>query len=94
MPAARDEIEAALKKKGFVLNDGDHRYFRLHVDGRATAIFTKTSHGNKYKTLGDALVAAMAKQLKLTKKQFGDLVDCRMSGDAYLQALHDQSIVP
>lgn len=85
MPLDRADIEAALTKKGFTERpDGDHRYYRLFVDGKYTGILTKTSRGSKYKTLSDGLVAAMAKQLGLTNKQFRELVECTMSGDAYL----------
>ena len=58
------------------------------VDGRYTGITTKTSRGSaKYKTLGDDLVALMAKQVKLTTKEFCALVECTLSGAAYVDSL-------
>lgn len=92
MVLERKQVTKALKKKGFEADTGtgdnkrDHDFFHL-LDraGRKSAIFTKTSRGNKYKTLGDPLVAAMARQLRLTKDQFVDLVKCPLSKEAYAE---------
>lgn len=54
-PLDRDDVEAGLKKKGFTEEDGDHRFYKLNVGDKYTGIFTKTSRGKKYKTLGDDL---------------------------------------
>jgi predicted RNA binding protein YcfA (HicA-like mRNA interferase family) len=89
-PLERDEVEAGLKKKGFAEEDGDHRFYKLKVGERYTGIFTKTSRGKKYKTLGDDLVSAMAKQIKLTRKEFIDLVSCPMSHEQYLALLKER----
>ncbi len=86
----RDDVEAALKRKGFVQDDRDHRYFKLFVGGKYTAIFTKTSTGKKYKTLGDNLVSHMARQVKLTGKQFKALVDCSLSAADYVLLLQQR----
>lgn len=83
----RDEIEAGLLRKGFAEAPGDHKYFKLYVDGKYTGIQTKVSRGKKYKTLGDDLISVMARQLKLTKGQFLDLIRCPLSRDAYLALL-------
>lgn len=81
-----DEVVRALAKKGFQEEPGgDHRYFRLFVEGRKTGLFTKVSRGGKkYKTLGDNLIAQMARQLKLTKAQFLDLIKCTIDGQGYV----------
>jgi len=79
----RDDVEASLRQKGFEEAPGDHRFFKLMVDGKYTGLFTKTSRGKKYKTLGDELVGRMARQVKLTKAEFCKLVDCSLSGDEY-----------
>lgn len=90
MPLDRSDIEASLKKKGFVEVDGSHRFYTLMVDGRKSGITTMTSKGTKYKTLGDPLVAAMARELKLNKKQFIQFVDCKISGEEYLVLVRDE----
>lgn len=84
MPLDRRIVEAALEKKGFVANnDGDHRYFTYRSKaGEKTSVWTKTSHGSGYKTLGDNLVSAMARQCGLTNAQFKQLVSCPLSQDA------------
>jgi len=83
----RDDVEASLKRKGFDEHEGDHRYYRLMVNGKYSGIFTKTSRGKKYKSLGKDLVAQMAKQLFLTKKQFEELVECTLTQEEYLKLL-------
>jgi hypothetical protein len=83
----RDDVETSLKKKGFLEEDGDHRFYKLMVEGKYTGIMTKTSRGKKYKTLSDDLVSLMARQLKLTKKQFVDLVNCPLTLDEYVALL-------
>jgi predicted transcriptional regulator len=77
-----ETLRLALKKKGFVLSDGDHRFFTYYtVAGRKTSVWTKTSFGTAYKTLGDDLVSKMAKQCGLTTKQFKELVGCSLTRD-------------
>jgi hypothetical protein len=84
MPIDRADIEAALEKKGFVLADGDHNFFTYYSkDGQKTSVWTKTSHGSKYKTLGDSLVSAMAQQCRLTTPEFKKFVACPLTRDEY-----------
>lgn len=86
----RRDVEAALKKKGFTVEERDHRYYRLLVDGEPTGIYTKVSTGKKYRDLGRDLVTLMAKQLKLTRKEFADLVSCEITADRYLALLRER----
>ena len=74
MPRDAKNVAAGLKVKGFLSHDGDHHFYRLFVDGKNTGIRTKISHGEK--EIGDNLLSQMAKQTKLVKKDFLDLVDC------------------
>lgn len=39
------------------------------------------SHGSAYKTIGDSLLARMAKQLKLTRAELLALVDCSIDAE-------------
>ncbi len=84
----RRVIEAALSAKGFALEPGrDHRYYRLMVDGKRTAISTFFSLGSGYKEYGDSLLAKVAKQLGLTKAELLALIDCDLDGPSYLGLL-------
>ncbi len=84
MTRTRKAVEAALEKKGFVREDGDHHYFYLVDDaGRRTGVFTKTSHSPKHKDLSDPLLGEMAKQVRLTKRDFLRLVDCSLDEGEY-----------
>lgn len=60
-------------------------------DGKDTGIYTMTSRGGKkYRTLGNDLVSSMAKQLRLQTKEFVKLIDCTMTGKAYLALLEER----
>lgn len=86
------EMEQTLLSKGFRRRDGDHRYFHLYIDGRRTAIWTKFSHGaGEY---GDALLAKVRQQLRLTRTQFDDLMDCPMGFEGYVTALRERGELP
>jgi hypothetical protein len=52
----RSEIEASLAAKGFIKEDSHHRYFYHEVEGKRSGVFTYTSHGSHYKTIGDNLL--------------------------------------
>ena len=61
---------------------GDHNYFFYYTKvGKKTIVRTKTSHGSR--EIDDNLLAQMAKQCKLSNKDFGLLVDCPLSRDEY-----------
>jgi len=90
MPRPKREIEAALQAKGFVLADADHHFFvYMTAAGKKTRARTKTSHTSKMKDVPDNLLSAMAKQCKLSKSQFLELVDCPMSRERYERVLTD-----
>ena len=82
MPRSRKDVEATLKKKGFQETEGDHHFFVYHTKkGKKTLAKTKTSHGMK--DISDDLLSQMAKQCKLSNRQFLDLVDCSIDRDDY-----------
>ena len=87
MPRPAKTVSTALCRKGFQTRDGDHVYYYLYVDGKKTAVRTKISHGEK--EIGDNLLSLMAKQVGLTKKLFGDLIDCPLTHDQYVKQLRD-----
>ena len=66
----------------FQAGGGDHNFFVYHSKaGKKTRVRTKTSHGSK--EIDDNLLAQMARQCTLSNKDFGLLVDCPLSRDAY-----------
>lgn len=82
MPRKQADVEKSLLNKGFLSGGGDHNYFLYHSKaGKKTIVRTKTSHGSR--EIDDNLLAQMAKQCKLTNKDFGLLVDCSLSRDDY-----------
>lgn len=82
MPRKQADVEKSLLNKGFLAGGGDHNYFFYHTKvGKKTIVRTKTSHGSR--EIDDNLLAQMAKQCKLSNKDFGLLVDCPLSRDEY-----------
>ena len=84
MPRPKDDIEKGLVKKGFVKNEGDHHYFVYHnLSGKKTAVFTKTSHTPKMRQIPDNLISQMARQCRVNKQNFLNLIDCPLSQSQY-----------
>jgi predicted RNA binding protein YcfA (HicA-like mRNA interferase family) len=79
------EINSALRQKGFYAEkEGDHvRYYHLDSSGEETGIKTKISHGALGKTVSSKLISLMAKQLRLSKAQFLELIDCTLDEESY-----------
>ena len=88
MQRDKRDVEAALAAKGFDRDIGDHRFFVYHtVDGLRTPVKTKTSHGTSTRSIGDELLSQMARQCRLTRKDFISLVDCPLSREEYERRL-------
>lgn len=84
MTRERKEIGAALQRKGFVHDDGDHHYYIYHnLAGRKTIRKTMMSRGSSYRTVGDSLLGQMARQVGLTKPKFLELIDCTLDQSGY-----------
>lgn len=93
MSRARAEVEQALLSKGFRFKGGDHRFYFFEHDGLITAIFTKVSHGSKYKELDDSLLSMMARQVKLSNRQFTAFVECSLTQEEYVAHLRTLGIL-
>ena len=87
MPRKRKDIEASLIKKGFRQEANDHRFYKLYEGEKYTGIYTKISTGSGYKDYDDNLLGIMAKQLKLSKRELCDLIDCPMDEEKYRNKL-------
>lgn len=93
MQIDRKLIESSLKKKGFVEEGGDHKYFYHEAEGKRTGAYTFTSRGSSYKTYGDPLLKRMRLQLRLnTMLQTRRLLECPMDGDEYNTVLREKGI--
>jgi hypothetical protein len=88
-PRAARTVRGALLRKGFVpIKDGDHQAFHLCVDGVRVGIRTHYSHGAR--ECGDYILGLMSRQLLLTRSQMNALIDCQMSGEAYVEMLRER----
>lgn len=70
---------------GSIKRNPDHVYYFLYHSGRKTHIFTRISHGER--ELPDGLCSAMARQIKLNKRQFFEFVDCALTQELYIGIL-------
>jgi hypothetical protein len=90
MTRDRKEIEASLQKKGFKNREGDHHYYIYYtLTGLKTRIFTKTSHSHK--SISDDILSMMARQCRLPRQRFFDLLDCPLTRKEYEQFLIEQN---
>lgn len=75
-------IREALNAKGFrESSERDHYYYFFYLNGKKSSVFTKISHGET--EVGKGLISAMAKQVRLNKSQFQNLVECSLSAKQY-----------
>ena len=82
-------VESALLSKGFRRRNSKHRHlFYYMLDGGQSRIFTMLSHGSNRDT-GDDLLAKMARQCRLTRREFDALVRCPLSREVYEPRLRD-----
>ena len=87
MPRKARDVSAGLLGKGFRLREGDHKFFHRHVEGKKTVVFTKISQGER--EIADGLLGQMAKQVRLSKRDFLGLVDCPLSEEQYVAMLRE-----
>ena len=84
------DIDASLRKKGFSRDvSGDHVYYYFG----GTRVKTKMSHGMMSSSLSVELISDMARQLRLTKRQFLDLIDCPLDEAGYRAILEKLGII-
>lgn len=92
MPRKQADVERSLRSKGFIQSESHHHFFIYHsIAGRKTPVKTKTSHAHR--EISDDLLGKMAQQVKLSKADFLDLVDCPLSREAYEGKLVAQNLV-
>ncbi len=92
----RQDIETALKTKGFVLSaqDRDHRFYYFHYQNKKTAVRTKISTGSKYRDYDVTLLKLMKNQLNLDRLgDLEDLVKCPLTKSLYEAILLKKQII-
>ena len=87
---ARRVAKALTAKLEFERHDSHHRIYRLFLDGQLVAR-TLISHGQR--ELTDFHIGQMAKQMRLSRQEFLDAVQCPLDRDSYF-ALVRQRLLP
>lgn len=87
-PRQTRQIRTALLNKGFAEDETHHHVFFLVVNGKRTSIRTYYSQGEK--ECCDWLQGQMARQLKLSRKEFDDLINCPLKRETYLELLKER----
>jgi predicted RNA binding protein YcfA (HicA-like mRNA interferase family) len=83
MVRKRREVLRGLRRNGFREINARHVQLKyLSVEGEDAEIATLVSHGAD-RDIGDQLIGQMSRQLHLTRRQFDDLIDCRLSQTDY-----------
>ena len=94
MVPSRREVEAALDNKGFRKSNASHRYFIYYTtSGKKTTVRTMTSHGSGRQDISSELMSRMARQCKISNRDFADLVTCPLSRDEYERKLYQRSVL-
>ncbi|MCK5841557.1 MAG: type II toxin-antitoxin system HicA family toxin [Candidatus Sabulitectum sp.] len=87
-------VEKALRKKGFLEDSGDHHRFTYRtLSGKTSIIRTHTSHSKAKKEISIQLISRMARQVKLSRAEFLDLIDCHLSQEGYEDILRDKTLL-
>ena len=87
-------VERGLLRKGFRRTDTHHRRFTYYslAGEEVSSATTIMSHGSD-RDISDHLLGQMARQLHLTRRQFDELIDCRLSQADYEAMLRRDGFV-
>lgn len=93
-PRKRDDVSAALAKKGFAQSNNDHMKFTyFNSIGKKTQVWTKISRGSGHKDITVSNLSRMARQCKLSNTDFERLLDCPLDRDTYEDMLISHGII-
>lgn len=85
------DIKKSLLAKGFQQESTHHEMYWFYIGEKRTSVRTRISHGaTEY---DDKLMGLMARQLKLRRSEFDDLIKCPLSGEGYSKLLIEQGHV-
>ena len=88
----RDEIIAALEKKGFQRREGS-KHTRLELlDSIGNDLGVMTFFSRSRKDVGPGLFASVARQLGLISSEFRRHVGCEISYNVYLNLIKDRGL--
>ena len=92
MPLKRKRVESVLQSKfGFEEapnRSDDHRWFVLRLEGVAD-IFAFFSHGER--EIGKVLEGKIARQLRVSRKFFLDMIECKNDSETYNQQVRGET---
>ncbi len=87
----RDDVVAALAKKGFIQSNNDHmKLTYVNSVGKKTQVWTKISRGSSHRDITVSNLSRMASQCKLSNSDFERLLDCPLSRENYEDMLVSQ----
>lgn len=95
MPAQTSDLERLLERVlGFQRVETHHHYFKLIVNGVSIAV-TRTSHGSKFQTISDGLLAKIAREdLHVSPRLLKELLAGTKGRDDYYAELRRQGRLP
>jgi hypothetical protein len=85
VPLKAREVRGALTKKGFTPAEKHHHYYYFYHEGLMTGIRTSCSHNDP--EISDPNCGKMARQMKLTRSQLNQFVDCKIEYKDYVKIL-------
>lgn len=93
MPRKRREVLRGLRRKGLRERNSGHLELKyLTLAGEDTSIGTLMSHGAD-RDISDRMLAQMARQLHLSRRQFDQLIDCNLSQAEYEEVLRRDGLI-
>lgn len=92
MPLERREVERTLRELGFVSSERDHEVFELYVN-RRHVIFVQVSRGWAYRTLGEPILAKIAREMRVTRPFLYELVRGTKTREDYLEELRKHGLL-
>jgi len=85
MPRKARDVLSGLKRKGFVEEREGHHVFLIYETkaGKRTEVRTRLSHQSSGSDIDDRLLGMMARQVKLSRRDFDALINCPLSREEY-----------
>lgn len=85
------QVEQSLRRKGFRQDERRHHRFILYYNGKKQCVNTSTSHNRQ--EINDQLVNYMKGQMRLSKAEFCDFVECSLTFDKYIELLKQKKCI-
>ena len=85
MPRKARQVLSSMKAKGFLEDREGHHIFLIYetIDGLRTEIRTRVSHQSSGGDISDSLLGLMARQVRLTRRDLDQMIDCPLSREQY-----------